>query len=139
MAESCPFCEIGVGDVDQDLVVLRTGDVFVIPTLKQRSANHGQVIVLPVAHVTALHEAGPALRADVFDVVATLTAAMPEAFGAIGSTVFQNNDMPGSHLHVHVVPRFTGDGFAMPDPRIKTAPRALRAGLATRLRQALAY
>jgi histidine triad (HIT) family protein len=142
LAEPCPFCEIGVGDVDQDLVVLRTGDVFVIPTLKQRSANHGQVIVLPVAHVTALHEAGPALRADVFDVVATLTAAMPDAFGSIGSTVFQNNDSPGQelpHLHVHVVPRFAGDGFAMPDPGIETAPRALRAELATRLRQALAH
>ena len=121
--------------------MLRTGDVFVIPTLKQRSANHGQVIVLPVAHVTALHEAGPVLRADVFDVVSTLTAAMPVAFGATGSTVFQNNDTPDQtldHLHVHVVPRFAADGFSMPDPAISAAPRALRAELATRLRRALA-
>jgi histidine triad (HIT) family protein len=138
----CPFCEIGSGDVDQDLVVLRTGDVFVIPTLKQRAANQGQVIVLPVAHVTALYEAGPALRADVFDVVSTLTSAMPTAFGATGSTVFHNNDAPGqilSHLHVHVVPRFAGDGFVMPDPALGAAPRPLRVELATRLRQALAH
>lgn len=121
--------------------MLRTGDVFVIPALQQRAANRGQVIALPVAHVAALHEAGPALRADLFDVVSTLTAAMPDAFGAIGSTVFQNNDTPGqelAHLHVHVVPRFAGDRFSIPDPGIETASRPVRAGLATRLRQALA-
>jgi histidine triad (HIT) family protein len=140
--EPCPFCMIGSGDVDQDLVVLRTGDVFVIPTLKQRAANHGQIIVLPVAHVTALHEAGPALRAELFDVVATLTATVEAAFGATGSTVWQHNDAPGqelSHLHIHVVPRFTGDSFVMPDPALGAAPRPLRAGLAARLRQALAH
>jgi histidine triad (HIT) family protein len=140
--EPCPFCAIGVGDVDQDLVVLRTGDVFVIPTLRQRAANHGQIIVLPVAHVTALHEAGPALRAELFDVVATLTETMADAFGATGSTVCQHNDAPGqalSHLHVHVVPRFSGDGFVMPDPTIAAAPRPLRAELAVRLRKALAH
>jgi histidine triad (HIT) family protein len=138
--EPCPFCEIGAGDVDQDLVILRTGDVFVIPTLKQRTANRGQVIVLPVAHVTALHEAGPVLRADVFDVVSTLTEVMPDAFGATGSTVFQHNDTPGQvpHLHVHVVPRFAGDGFSVPDPGIASAPRPVRAGLAAQLRRALA-
>jgi diadenosine tetraphosphate (Ap4A) HIT family hydrolase len=130
---------IGSGDADQDLVVLRTGDVFVIPTLKQRVANHGQVIVLPVAHVTALHEAGPALRTELFDVVATLTATMPGAFGATGSTVVQHNHPTGeSHLHVHVVPRFSEDDFVMPDPAIETAPRPLRTELAVRLRQALA-
>jgi histidine triad (HIT) family protein len=140
--EPCPFCMIGSGDVDQDLVVLRTGDVFVIPTLKQRAANHGQIIVLPVAHVTALHEAGRVLRAELFDVVATLTATMESAFGATGSTVWQNNDAPDqelSHLHIHVVPRFNGDGFAMPDPALGAAPRPLRAKLAARLRQALAH
>lgn len=139
--EPCPFCLIGSGDVDQDLVVLRTGDVFVIPTLKQRAANHGQIIVLPVAHVTALHKAGPALRAELFDVVATLTATMATAFGATGSTVWQHNDAPDqelSHLHIHVTPRFTGDAFVMPDPALTVAPRPLRAELATQLRQALA-
>jgi histidine triad (HIT) family protein len=132
---------IGAGDLDEDLVVLRTSDVFVIPTLKQRAANLGQIIVLPVAHVTALHEAEPALRTGLFDVVATLTGCVATAFGGVGSTVFLNIDAPGqelSHLHVHVVPRFTGDGFVMPDPAIGNAPRALRADLAARLRRALA-
>ena len=137
----CPFCAIGAGKVDQDLVVLRTSDLFVVPTLKQRAGNQGQVIVLPTAHVAGLHRASHALRAAVFDVVATLSTTMTAAFGAIGSTVFLNNDAPGqelSHLHVHVVPRFDGDGFALPDPAIAVAPRPRRAELAARLREVLA-
>jgi histidine triad (HIT) family protein len=55
--------------------------------------------------------------------------------------MFGNTDAPGqdlSHVHVHVVPRFGGDGFAIPDPAARPAPRAQRAALAARLRQALA-
>ena len=137
----CPFCAIGAGEADKDLVVLRTSDVFVVPTLKQRAANQGQVIVLPTAHVTGLHLASRTLRAGLFDVVATLSTTMTAAFGAIGSTVFLNNDAPGqelTHLHIHVVPRFDGDAFALPDQAIEVAPRPRRAELATRLRGALA-
>jgi histidine triad (HIT) family protein len=121
--------------------VLRTGSVFVIPTLRQRPANPGQVIALPAAHVTALHRAEPGLLADLFGVVARLTEAAPAAFGAAGTTMFGNTDAPGQelpHVHVHVVPRFPGDGFAVPDPAAQPAPHAQRAELAARLRQALA-
>jgi histidine triad (HIT) family protein len=55
--------------------------------------------------------------------------------------MFGNTDAPGQelpHVHVHVVPRFPGDGFAVPDPAARPAPRAQRAELAARLRQVLA-
>jgi histidine triad (HIT) family protein len=136
----CPFCVIGAGGPDQDLVVFRTSSIFVIPTLRQRPANHGQVIVLPIDHVAALHQADPVLRTELFDVVTRITAAAPTAFDAAGSTVFQNNNAPDQslpHLHVHVVPRFAGDSFAMPGLSTEPASRRLRADVARRLRQAL--
>jgi diadenosine tetraphosphate (Ap4A) HIT family hydrolase len=51
-----------------------------------------------------------------------------------------NNDAAGQelfHLHVHVVPRFTGDGFVIPNPDPGPAPRDLRARLAKRWERAL--
>jgi len=137
--DDCPFCLIGAGP-DQDIVVFRTGSIFVIPALRQRPANPGQVIVLPVDHVTALHKAGPALLTELFNAVTRITAAMPAAFDAPGSTVFQNNNTPGQslpHLHIHVVPRFAGDGFVIPGLATEPASRRLRADIAGRLRQAL--
>lgn len=108
MAVGCPFCEIGAGSADQDLMALRTERVFVVPTMKQRRSNPGQVIVCPVEHVTALHMVEASLLAEVFGVVARLTSAVPAAFGAMGTTVLNNNHAPDQalrHLHVHVIPR----------------------------------
>ncbi|MGW5688995.1 HIT family protein [Nonomuraea sp. NPDC003754] len=140
MAEECPFCAIAVGEADQDLIVFRTENVFVIPTLKQRPANPGQVMALPNQHVTALHAAEPALLTELFQVVARITAVAPEAFGGVGTTIFNSNNAPDqvlSHLHVHVVPRFDADNLVIPNPSNKAAPRSLRVELASRLRRAM--
>lgn len=140
MTGECPFCAIGAGEADHELIAFRTENVFVIPTLKQRPANPGQVMVLPNAHVTALHAAEPTLLVELFQVVARITAVAPAAFDAVGTTVFNNNNAPDqvlSHLHVHVVPRFDADGFVTPNPSNDAAPRPLRVELAARLRRAI--
>ena len=93
-----------------------------------------------VAHTTALPEASPDLLAELFEVTARITAAVPAAFGATGSTVIQHNNAPDQmleHLHVHVIPRFPRDGFEMPSPATRPAPRSQRAILAIQLQQAL--
>lgn len=48
-----------------------------------------------------------------------LTGIAQAAFGAMGTTVLNNNDAPDqviSHLHVHVIPRFEGDDLTIPNP-----------------------
>jgi histidine triad (HIT) family protein len=102
-ADGCPFCLLGAGGADEDLVVLRERGLFVIPTLKQRPANPGQVIIVPVAHLTSLHLAGHQVRAALAELTARVTGVVGVAFGATGSTVLQNNtapDQPLLHLHV---------------------------------------
>jgi histidine triad (HIT) family protein len=140
MTHECPFCTIAAGEIDDDLVVLRTANVVVIPTLKQRRFNPGQMIVLPIAHVTALHTANPSLRKELFDVVARILEATPRAFGSFGSTVLNNNEAPDQvleHLHVHVIPRHSGDNLVIPNPDSEPAPRQMRSDLASRLRHVL--
>ncbi|MET8029061.1 HIT family protein [Streptomyces avermitilis] len=136
----CPFCMIGQGKIDADLVAYRSQNVFVIPTLMQRENNPGHTLVLPLAHVTGLHEAPRDLLQEIFEVVARVSSAVKIAYQAVGSTITQNNDIPGQvlhHLHVHVVPRFDGDDFQLPDPRVSEAPRAVRLKRASLLRRSL--
>ncbi|MFE2941497.1 HIT family protein [Streptomyces sp. NPDC059255] len=136
----CPFCLIGQGEIDADLVAYRSKNVFVIPTLMQRENNPGHTLVLPLAHVTGLHEARSDLLQEVFEVVAKVSTAVKDAYRAAGSTITQNNGIPGQvlhHLHVHVIPRFDGDGFQMPDPGVSEAPRDARVTRASLLRKAL--
>ncbi|WP_049567478.1 HIT family protein [Nonomuraea sp. SBT364] len=137
---SCPFCPIGAGDVEGELVAHRTANVFVLPVPWQRAKNLGHCLVLPAAHVTSLHAAPRGLLAELFDVVAQVTAAVREVFGAPGSMVLQNDDIPGqtlSHLHVHVIPRSPDDGFILADPGKLEIPFEARAQQAARLREAL--
>jgi histidine triad (HIT) family protein len=107
--DACTFCPIAGGEIDNDLMALRTGQVFVIPALRQHPTNHGHALVLPVTHFRNLADALPSVRDEIFAVAAQLTSAMPSMYGAQGSIVFQNNTAPDDplfHLHVHVVPRF---------------------------------
>ncbi|GIH45450.1 HIT family protein [Microbispora rosea] len=138
---SCPVCPIGAGDVDGEVVAYRTTNVFVLPVPWQRAKNLGHCLVLPTAHVTSLHTAPRDLLAELFDVVAQVTAAVREAFGAPGSMVLQNDNIPGqtlSHLHVHAIPRSPDDGFILADPAKLEIPFGVRAQQAAQIREVLA-
>jgi histidine triad (HIT) family protein len=140
MGTDCPFCAIGRGDLDTDLVAYRASGMFVIPTLKQRPSNLGQVLVCPASHEVFLHRLQTHVRDGLFEVVAQVTAAASRAFGAVGTTVLINNRAPDQeldHLHVHVIPRFDNDALVIPNPDRAPAPRDLRLKLASKLRAAL--
>ncbi len=89
----CPFCAIGRGEVDADLVAFRTADVFVVPALKQRPSNRGQVLVCPVSHEVFLHCLQEHARDGLFEVVTQVAAAATRVFGAVG-TIGRRIDFP---------------------------------------------
>jgi histidine triad (HIT) family protein len=136
----CTFCPIAAGLVDADLVALRTAHAFVIPALRQHPGNHGHGLILPVRHATNLADVAPTVRDEIFAIAARLTSALPDLYGADGSIMFQNNVSPDDHafhLHVHVVPRFTGDSFVMTRAAVAEVPRAERLEQSARIRRAL--
>ena len=140
MRTDCPFCAIGRGDVDADLVAFRASGVFVVPTLKQRPSNPGQVLICPASHEVNLHSVSADVRVALFEVVAQVTAAASQAFGAVGTTVLINDSAPDQeldHLHVHVIPRFDNDALVIPNTDGTPAPRELRRQLAAKLRNEL--
>jgi histidine triad (HIT) family protein len=141
MRTDSPFCAIGRADLDADLVAYRASGVFVVPTLKQRPSNLGQVLVCPASHEVFLHRLEPHVRDELFMVVAQVAAAASGAFGAVGTTVLINNRAPDQeldHLHVHVIPRFENDALVIPNVDDAPAPRELRLELASKLRAVLA-
>ena len=136
----CVFCPIAAGEVDVDLVALRTEHVFVIPALRQHPKNHGHTLVLPVTHTANLGDASPPVRNEIFAVAALLTGAVLSLYGAEGSVVFQNNTAPDDplfHLHAHVVPRFPNDHFVMTRAALAEVPRSERHQQVASIRQVL--
>jgi histidine triad (HIT) family protein len=130
----CPFCAIVAGTADAE-VVLR--DEVAVAFLDRTPLFPGHVLVIPVDHVVTLPELHPV--GPFFERVQRVAAVLPEALGAQGTFVANNNVVSQSvaHLHVHVVPRTKGDGLrGFFWPRRKYRPGEA-AAVAVTLRDAL--
>jgi len=107
-SNACEFCRIVTGDAEADEV---WRDDVAVAFLDRAPLFPGHVLVVPVDHVVTLPElveVGP-----FFERVQRIAAMMPQALGAQGTFVANNNTVSQSvaHLHVHVVPRTKGDGL----------------------------
>jgi histidine triad (HIT) family protein len=102
----------------------------------------GHCLVIPKAHSTGLDDMEPATAARVMTVAQRLSAALKQSdlrcegvnlFFADGEAAFQEV----FHSHLHVIPRFAGDGFKVSaewkdeerQARIGTAADQIRAAL----------
>jgi histidine triad (HIT) family protein len=114
---NCVFCDIagGTRGADNRDVSFRNDGAVAFPNQRQRSENPGHHLVVPTTHVVDLYSLQPPLYSPLMDALVTTARAVRAAFGATGTTIFQHNEHDGGqdvfHLHLHVVPRYAGDGF----------------------------
>ncbi len=133
----CLFCGIVAGTVAAHVVL---ADDIAVAFLDARPVFKGHVLVVPRPHHVTLADLPVGLVGPLFTRVRRVSAAMPEALGAQGSFVAENNTVSQSvpHLHVHVVPRTKGDGLrGFFWPRGRYADDDEAAGYARRLREVL--
>jgi histidine triad (HIT) family protein len=142
MDEACVFCRIGAGESPASVVY---ADERVLAFMDIQPVNPGHVLVVPRQHVASVRDLDLELGAQVWQVAMRVARALPRASvrmeglnlfladgAAAGQDVF--------HVHVHVIPRFAGDGFGLrfgPDNR-RMAPRAALDEVAGQLRAAVA-
>jgi histidine triad (HIT) family protein len=126
----CVLCAIVAGEEPASFV---HRDGLVSAFLDIRPINPGHLLVVPNEHVERTRDLPSPLLARVFEVASALARSFPAdgirsegtnllaADGAAaGQTVF--------HAHVHVVPRYPGDGFGL-DRRPGNPPAGGRAEL----------
>ncbi len=108
----CLFCKIVAGEIScakvyEDDTVLAFLDIY--PT------NIGHTLVIPKVHHTNLYDTPDETLAHTMTVVKKLSIAIKTALGANGINIEMNNDASAGqiifHTHIHIVPRFEGDGF----------------------------
>jgi ATP adenylyltransferase len=114
----CVFCAHLTEDDDARSHILWRGrKVFVI--LNAFPYNTGHLMVAPLEHVGDLNELDADARAEMIETASGSTAIIREVMGAEGFNVGINlgaaagAGIPG-HLHMHVVPRWSGDTNFMP-------------------------
>ncbi|HEY7216513.1 MAG TPA: HIT family protein [Thermoanaerobaculia bacterium] len=110
MAKACVFCGIVRGEVEAAVVF---EDETAMAFLDHRPLLAGHCLLVPKVHVETLPDLPADLLAPYFHDVQILARAVEQGLEAQGSFVAVNNRISQSvpHLHVHVVPRWQGDGL----------------------------
>jgi ATP adenylyltransferase len=130
--------ESGLPD-DETHIVHRGATLFAILNAYPYSTAH--TMVLPYREVPALEDLTPEEQAELWATVTDAVRAVKAAYSPEGINVGLNLGRPAGgsisqHLHVHVVPRWTGDSnFMTATANTRTIPEALPA-TAARLRAA---
>lgn len=107
----CLFCRIAAGELPASVVL---EDDRTLAFLDINPLAPGHTLVIPRAHATLLEELPPEEATALFRTVHRLAGPVREAVGAPASTIaVQDGAAAGQeipHVHVHLVPRFEGDG-----------------------------
>lgn len=111
-AGGCVFCDAPATDEGRALIVYEGGTSFVI--LNLYPYNNGHLMVAPRRHVATLADLTPDERLELIELARRSEMALSDAYRPEGINVGMNLGHPAGagiadHLHMHVVPRWTGD------------------------------
>ena len=122
---NCIFCKIIHGELPSYKVY---EDDKTIAFLDIRPVNAGHTLVVPKNHSNNIFDIAPEDWAAVAETVRKLAIAIEKGTGADGVNIAMNNrEHAGQivhHPHVHIIPRFKGDGLKLMPQRSYTGDEA---------------
>ena len=123
----CIFCRIVAGEIPSTKVAesdLAYSFLDIGPIAK------GHALVVPKDHYVTLDDMPAEVTAAVHELAARVAPVLQKAVGAEGLNVLQNNGRVAGqvvmHLHVHLIPRWSGDGLKWPWPARQADPAELK-------------
>lgn len=111
--EECVFCIQLEKDDDDNHFILKKGTENAV-FLNRYPYNAGHLLIIPFAHEAHLYNLTPSARAEMMELLSgsifVLKSALnPHGFNSgLNLGVAAGGSIP-SHIHMHVVPRWTGD------------------------------
>lgn len=109
--DECIFCQIAAGSIPSHTV---HEGAEVLAFLDVNPLAPGHTLVVPRAHHERLQSTSAATMESLWSTVHELIPAIEDAVGADATTIGVNNGRAAGqevqHVHVHIVPRFDGDG-----------------------------
>jgi histidine triad (HIT) family protein len=115
MMGECAFCDILAGKGPSSVVFQ---DGVCCAFMDTRPVNPGHVLVVPIDHAASLAELDGASGAHMFRVGQRIAAALRQSgLRCEGVNLFlADGEAAGQevfHVHLHVIPRYAGDGFGI--------------------------
>lgn len=114
MADDCVFCKIVRGDLPSFKVY---EDDKTIAFLDIRPVSAGHTLVIPKNHATNIYDIPQDDWAAVAETVRILASKIDAALETDGMNIAMNNREGAGqtvhHPHVHIIPRYHGDGIRL--------------------------
>lgn len=117
-SETCLFCEkAGQKKDKENYILLRGKEAFII--LNTFPYNNGHLMVVPHRHLAELEELSQEELSELTSLVMKGVAGLKQALNPDGFNIGLNLGKAAGagiegHLHVHIVPRWSGDNNFMP-------------------------
>ncbi len=109
--DQCIFCKIANGDIPSRTIY--EDEMFRV-ILDNGPATKGHALVLPKDHYADFYAMPEASVAKAFQVAQKVAVQIKENLGADGLNIVQNNGETAgqtvNHFHIHIIPRYKGDG-----------------------------
>jgi len=128
--EGCIFCDKPTAGDDRAAHIVHRGTLAYV-MLNTFPYNNGHAMVAPFAHLSCLEDLPPETLHEMMDLAQTCVRAFKLVFNPEGVNLgFNLGTAAGAgikdHLHLHLVPRWTGDTNFMPViADVRVIPQAL--------------
>ncbi|MFQ5846426.1 MAG: HIT family protein [Candidatus Methylomirabilales bacterium] len=124
----CIFCQIRDGQIPSTRVY---EDDKTIAFMDINPINQGHLLVIPKNHADTIFDISPADLGAIAATVKKVAGAMRQALRPDGLNLFQANGTAAGqvvpHVHVHLIPRWTGDGKGFDWQLVKGDPDRIKA------------
>jgi histidine triad (HIT) family protein len=111
MEHDCLFCQIVAGTIPSEKVY---EDKTTYAFLDIHPVNPGHTLVIPKIHASNIYDIPQADFCTLMETVRRLAPLVKKAVSADGINIGMNNDGAAGqlvfHAHIHIIPRFEGDG-----------------------------
>lgn len=109
--EDCIFCKIAAGEIPSK-TIYEDGQFRVI--LDLGPATKGHALILPKSHAANLYELPDETAAEAMKLAKRMALQLKDRLHCDGLNLVQNNGETAgqtvSHFHIHLIPRYEGDG-----------------------------
>ena len=109
--KDCIFCKIVNGSIPNDTVY---EDNHVLAFLDIHPHAKGHTVLIPKVHAETIYDLNDELQKEYFPAIRSVMERIDHVLHPDGYTIGWNHGEAGGqvvpHLHVHVLPRYDGDG-----------------------------
>ncbi|MAS04606.1 MAG: HIT family protein [Ahrensia sp.] len=137
-SSTCPFCAIVSGVAEANIVARFDSAIAFFP---KSPASLGHTLVVPTDHFEDIWSLDVATASKLSEATLKLARAVKDAVAPEGLNIIQSNGEAATqtipHLHIHVLPRWNGDGIGPIWPEDSAEDPGLLAHILARLRSTL--